>query len=108
LTTQKTKIDSLKNDYITDQSDIIGMQAKKYISMGNMFKLSDVSRPSVIKQNDPVSIIYSSGTINLKTVGVAMGAGAVGDMIKVKNSTSGAMLLAQVTNKNTVQVGVRE
>jgi flagella basal body P-ring formation protein FlgA len=64
-----------------------------------------MSSPSVIKNNDPVNIIYSSGSISLKTVGISMGVGAVGDMIKVKNSSSGAVLLGQIINKNTVQVG---
>ena len=74
----------------------------------------DVSRSEIegvkrddleIDINDPVNIIYSSGAINLKTVGIALGAGAVGDMIKVKNTSSGAVLLGQIINKNTVQVG---
>ena len=81
------------------------MQAKKYIAVGKMFKLNEISSPPVIKNNDPVNIIYSSGAINLKTMGVSMGTGAVGDIIKVKNSSSGAVLLGQIINKNTVQMG---
>jgi len=69
-----------------------------------MIKISDISNPPVIKNNDPVNIVYSSGVINLKTTGVALGSGAVGDMIKVKNGTSGAVILGQIINKNTIQV----
>jgi flagella basal body P-ring formation protein FlgA len=81
------------------------MQARQYIKPGSMFRSSDLVSPAVIKVNDPVNIIFSSGAINLKTVGIAMGNGAVGDMIKVKNESSGAVLLGQIVNKNTVQVG---
>lgn len=105
ITTKKTPLASIKNGYATEEAEVVGMQAKKYIAVGKMFKLNEMSSPPVIKNNDPVNIIYSSGSISLKTVGISMGVGAVGDMIKVKNSSSGAVLLGQIINKNTVQVG---
>lgn len=105
ITTQKIKLESVRNGYATEEVEIVGMQAKKYIAVGKMFKLNEISSPAVIKNNDPVNIVYSSGAINLKTMGISMGIGAVGDMIKVKNSSSGAVLLGQIINKNTVQVG---
>lgn len=105
VTSKKMRLDTFKKGYATEDSEVIGMQAKKYIAVGRLFKLSDISRPPVLKNNDPVNIIYSSGAINLKTVGIALGTGAVGDMIKVKNTSSGAVLLGQIINKNTVQVG---
>ena len=105
ITSKKMRLDNLKKGFATEDSEVIGMQAKKYIAVGRMFKLNDISSPPVLKNNDPVNIIYSSGAINLKTVGIALGTGAVGDMIKVKNTSSGAVLLGQIINKNTVQVG---
>ncbi len=105
VASKKIRLDAIKNGYATEEAEVVGMQAKKYIAVGRMFKISDVSSPQVLKNNDPVNIIYSSGTISLKTMGVALGSGAVGDMIKVKNSSSGAVLLGQIINKNTVQVG---
>lgn len=105
ITSKKMRLDTFKKGFATESSEVISMQAKKYIAVGRMFNLNDISNPPVLKNNDPVNIIYSSGTISLKTVGIALGAGAVGDMIKVKNTSSGAILLGQIINKNTVQVG---
>ncbi|MDP4832729.1 MAG: flagellar basal body P-ring formation chaperone FlgA [Rickettsiaceae bacterium] len=105
ITTEKTLLANIKKGFATEESEVVGMQAKKYIAVGKMFKLNEMSSPPVIKNNDPVNIVYSSGSISLKTVGISMGVGAVGDMIKVKNSSSGAVLLGQIINKNTVQVG---
>lgn len=104
LNNLKVKLDTIKNSDTSTTIEIVGMQAKKYISAGSVIKKTDVANPPVIKNNDPVSIIYSSGAINLKTSGVALGAGAVGDMIKVKNSTSGIVVLGRIINNNTVQV----
>lgn len=100
----KVKLDTIKNSDISSTIDVVGMQAKKYIAMGSVVKRADITNPTVIKNNDPVNIVYSSGAINLKTSGIALGSGAVGDMIKVKNGTSGIVLLGQIINKNTVQV----
>ncbi len=105
VTTIKIRIDSLSSDYASEINEVVGMQAKKYIAAGKMFKTNEVASPNVIKNNDPVNIVYSSGVINLKTVGIAMGNGAVGDMVKVKNSSSGVVLLGQIINKNTVKIG---
>lgn len=105
VTTMKMRIDSLNSEYASELNEVVGMQAKTYIAAGKMFKINEVTSPNVIKNNDPVNIIYSSGVINLKTVGVAMGNGAVGDMIKVKNSSSGVVLLGQIVSKNTVKIG---
>ncbi len=104
LNNLKVKLDTIKNSDINSTLDVVGMQAKRYIAAGSVIKRADVANPPVIKNNDPVNIIYSSGSINLKTSGTALGAGAVGDMIKVKNGTSGIVLLGQIINKNTVQV----
>lgn len=101
----KTRIDLLRPGFAASEQEVLGKQAKRYIAAGTMFNKGDVVSPPVIKNNDPVNIIYSSGVIKLKTMGVAMGSGAVGEMIKVKNGDTGAVLLGQIVNKNTVQIG---
>lgn len=105
VSTMKVRIDSLNSEYASELNEVVGMQSKTYLAAGKMFKINEITSPNVIKNNDPVNIIYSSGVINLKTVGIAMGNGAVGDMIKVKNSSSGMVLLGQIVNKNTVKIG---
>lgn len=105
LTSTKVRVDRLKRGFATEASEVIGMKAKKYIPAGSMFRMSDLLNPPVIKSGDPVNLIYYSGLIKLKTVGTAQGSGAVGDSIKVKNDSSGAVLLGEIVNKNTVKVG---
>lgn len=105
LSSVKARLDSIKKGFVVDEKQIVGMLAKKHIPAGTMFRSQDIASPPVVKVNDPVNIVYSSGAINLKTTGIAMGNGAVGDMIKVKNESSGVVVLGQIINKNTVQVG---
>jgi len=102
---QKTKLSKIRENYIIEAKNIVGMQAKKHLSSGVFIKNNEIVNPHVIKQNDPVNIIYSSNNIKLKTSGVAINSGGIGDMIKVKNSDTGVLLLGQIVSKNTVQVG---
>lgn len=105
IITKKLNLDTVNRGYLTEIEEVVGMQAKKYIPAGSMFQASEIMSPNVIKTGDPVNIIYSSGVINLKTAGIAMGGGAVGDTVKIKNSSSGAILLGEIINKNTVKIG---
>ncbi|WP_316354885.1 flagellar basal body P-ring formation chaperone FlgA [Candidatus Trichorickettsia mobilis] len=105
VTLVKTKALRIREQYLVDENDIIGKQTKKNFTAGMLFKNNELIRPPVIKQNDPVNIIYSSERIKLKTSGTALGTGAIGDMIKVKNEDTGIVLLGQIISKNTVQVG---
>jgi flagella basal body P-ring formation protein FlgA len=100
----RSKIPDIGDNFFTSAEEVVGMQATKYLNTGAMFKISDLTNPPVIKNNDPVNIVYSSGTIQLKTTGISLSSGAIGDMIRVRNGSSGVVLLGQITNKNTVQI----
>jgi len=105
ITAVKTKISRLRENYITGEEDIVGMQAKKHLSSGSLVKTNELSRPVVIKMHDPVNITYTSGSIDLKISGISLGSGAIGDTLRVKNEDTGAVMLGRIVNKNTVQVG---
>ena len=105
LSSVSMRLDRLKRGIITDAADVVGKKAKKQISAGNMFNGADLSTPPVINVNDPVNLVFSSGTISLKTTGIALGSGIIGESIKVKNESSGAVLLGEIVSKNTVRVG---
>lgn len=101
----KIRADRIKKGYATEMAEVVGLKVNKQIAPNNMFKLSDLFKPPVIKTNDPVNLVFTSGSISLKTSGTALSAGAVGDTIKVKNDSSGAVLLGEIINKNTINVG---
>lgn len=105
ITITKIKATRIKEQYIINAEDVVGKQAKKNLLAGAFVQSAELARPPVIKHNDPVNITYSSDLIRLKTSGIALGVGAIGDMIKVKNNDTGIVLLGQIINKNTVQVG---
>jgi len=105
LSFTRIRLDNVRSDFAIDLDNVVGYQSNKQIASGSVIKTSDLTRPLVLKINDPVNITYSSGAISLKTSGIALGSGAIGDTIKVKNTTTGTILLGQIVNKNTVKVG---
>lgn len=105
ITSTRVPYSKLKAGYATSLSDVIGMQARRSIGNGTLIRNSDLVKPTLIRQNDIVSIIYNQNNIKLRTVGIAMESGAVGDSIKVKNENSNIIVHAIVVGKNLVEVG---
>jgi flagellar basal body P-ring formation protein FlgA len=101
----QVRSDKIRKDYATDIAEVINMKARKHIAAGTMFSNNDLIKPPAIKTSDPVNIVYVSGAISLKATGTALGSGSIGDNIKIKNDSSGAVLLGEIINKNTVKVG---
>jgi flagellar basal body P-ring formation protein FlgA len=104
LSTARTPV-SRANGCVSSMEDVIGMQAKRNIASGVLIKYNDLVKPTLIRQNDAVSIIYSKDNIKLRTTGVAMESGAIGDSIKVKNESTGIMVHGNIKGKNLVEVG---
>lgn len=89
-------------DYVPE--NLYGMQLKKTIGSGSIVKLTDLFFPISIKEKDTVDITYNSQNLYLKTKGIALQRGAIGDYIKIKNEKSGTILIGRITAKKTVEV----
>lgn len=104
LDTVSTKLVNRIAHYVTDIDVLVGMKAKKNLIAGAMIKSNDIVKPPILELHDTVNILYSFNNIEIKVSGVSMGSGAVGDKVKVKNIDTGAILVGNIINKNTVQV----
>lgn len=96
-------IKDLENIY-TSFEHIQGKKAMAKISKGALFKKSHLKSPEVIHKNEVVTVIYEGHELVLKAEAVALNDGAVGDIIKVKNERSGAIIYGKVQSENLVQV----
>ncbi|MEY3196980.1 MAG: hypothetical protein RLZZ59_348 [Pseudomonadota bacterium] len=105
LSSVRIPISRSNSSYVSSMSDIIGMQTKRNIAVGTLIRNSDLSKPTLIRQNDSISIVYSNDNIKLRTSGVALESGAIGDYIKVRNENTGIVVHGVVKGKNLVEVG---
>ncbi len=90
------------DEAIFDESSIIGLETRRPITARTILSKSMFGKPQLIKTGDNITIISTSGTVVVKVNGQALQGGAVGDIIRVRNLSSGKGLLGRVVDENTV------
>ena len=86
-----------------DQID--GMVAKRTLLPGKLIPLSSVREAYLVEAGTPVRVNYVEGALQISTVGVPLQPGAAGDVVRVRNSESGAVLTGTVMVDGTIKVG---
>jgi flagella basal body P-ring formation protein FlgA len=104
----QTEMDAqkLKQGYFTDAKQLIGLVCKKDIAADTPITPYNIELEKLVLRGQEVSINASSGTLSIKMGGTALSDGALGDVIKVKNTTSKRVIDAQVSGKQTVNVAM--
>jgi flagella basal body P-ring formation protein FlgA len=83
---QKMEVTNIDPNSVVEINEAIGKLSKKGISKGSIIQYTDItsSNDITIKKNDKVNLLHYSGTILIKTEGVALEGGSAGSVIKVK------------------------
>ena len=106
FTFKRFDITSITEKLLTEPSQWEGCRAKhnltadRYIPMRRVEKLPDV------ENGQPVTIIGSSGILEIHARGQALQNGAVGEKIRVKNVDSRKILTATVTAPGVVEISI--
>ncbi len=85
-------IPGLNDGYYLNDKNIAGREAKFFIAAGSALTKANTERKRIINFGDTVNIIYKSSGLILKTKGMALQAGALNSVIRVKNIQSGTVL----------------
>ena len=104
IDTSREPATRLRKNTLTDINDIIGKSAKHTISPGRPIRLDEISRPSVIAKGAQVTLYYKTSSIEIRTFGEAMDAGAKGDVIRVRNLASKNVVQGTVESGDRVRV----
>ncbi len=103
----KTEVKRLQrplNHYVTDSERLRGMAVRRALARGEAITTDAINSEIVVRPGDQVRIIGQSGALQLIVTGEARAAGRIGDRIQVKNSQSGALLQAVVTDEGVVRI----
>ena len=92
--------------YASKYSDVAGRSARKNLSQGEALALNLLTDAPIIERGKSVTIVVSDGGLTVKAKGEAMESGSLGDVIKVRNTASKAVLSAVVTASDTVEVKI--
>lgn len=97
-------VSRMRKNTVMDVAELVGKTPKRMISPGRPIRQEEISLPSILDKGAQVTLIYRSQNLEIKTLGVAMEGGAVGDVIRVRNSDSKAMLSGVVEANNLVRI----
>jgi flagella basal body P-ring formation protein FlgA len=84
--------------------DVIGKQATRAIAVNDVLTQASIDRPVLMKRGSQVTMVFESAGLRVETAGVAEEAGKIGDLVQVKNPSSGKLLRATVLHGRTVRV----
>jgi flagella basal body P-ring formation protein FlgA len=88
----------------TRLEDVIGKQPTRFIEANEILTSSALDRPTLMKRGSAITLVFDTGAMRVETAGVAEEGGKSGDMIQVKNSSSGKMLRGVVLDGRNVRL----
>jgi flagella basal body P-ring formation protein FlgA len=84
-----------------NQSDLIGSRIKRSVRAGNVVEKNDIC---MVCRNDSVIIKAVTGELSIITKGTALGDGALGDKVNVKNDKSKRIVSGIVTDVGVISI----
>ncbi len=101
---QLVQADRVRSNTVTDISQLLGKSAKRTISPGRMVRTEEISNPAVIEKNKPITMVFRAKNMEITAMGMTMDAGAVGDIIRVRNNDSARTVQAIVRGNGEAEV----
>jgi len=91
--------------FVEDRSLVVGKVARLTLLPGHAIPYAGVSNRKVVVNGAEVKLVYSEGGLLIMTEGVALQDGAIGDVVRVRNSDSGVTVSGAVQPDGSVKVG---
>lgn len=102
--TSRMDVTNLRERPILSFEEISGYRARRNLVRGSIVTSGDVEPVPDLESGREVTIVYNDGLCQITAPGVAMGTGSAGDYIKVRNTTSGKVLVARVVDATAVAI----
>lgn len=103
LQTQATDIAKIQRGFYHRTSDITGMGAKRRIRANQIVSPDLIDQPQLIKRGEKIKIIATRDGISASMPGEALEKGGAGEVIRVRNLSSGKTVEAKVTEPGVVK-----
>ncbi|MBU0908311.1 MAG: flagellar basal body P-ring formation chaperone FlgA [Proteobacteria bacterium] len=97
-------ISMLGDSLINTPGQAIGKQLYKSLRAGDIVFAHLLKNPPLVKRGDLVTIIAKSGGVEVSAPGEVKNAGAIGEIVRVKNLMSRRILQARVVDEGVVEV----
>ena len=101
---ERKEITALREDPLISLKSVTNMRARRNIAKNRILTKGDIELKPVVKSYSDVNIIYVSGLCKISAEGKALQDGQTGELIRVKNKSSGKIVFARIVDKHLVQV----
>ena len=99
------ELGQLSNRYIDKPELAIGYQVKRPVRAGHIIRSSALKPPILIHKGDKVPIVSQNQAFEIRVQGEALHDGAIGDRIRVKNTSSNRTVEGTISPEGMVFVG---
>lgn len=106
LTTIEREVTSLHSGYFKSTKHIIGAIAKYSIGGNRVLKPGSVLPPKLVTKGEKVVIKANTQGLSIRTSGVALNDGAMGEVVKVKNTRTTRIIEGRVSAAGQVTVSM--
>lgn len=89
---------------LSDPRDAIGLETRVAIYPGHPIREGDLAPPALVERNQTIMLVFQRGGLTIRAEGRALDRGAVGETIRVMNSTSKAVVSAVIGTDGSVYV----
>jgi len=103
LSLEKRQILNSHNIMQTIES-ISGMQATRFLNVGQVVQFTDVKKEQILKKGQMVSAMVGGIDFEVAISAEVQESGAVGDMVKIKNLDSQKIFSAKIVNRGIVRI----
>lgn len=104
VVTARMNVRGIPKDSARSERDIVGLEVGADVGFGEMFRRGKLVVPPVITPGSRVTLIYREGALEASATGVAVDAGAYGDVIRVRNESSKRLVSGTVLEPGVVGV----
>jgi flagella basal body P-ring formation protein FlgA len=104
LTYVDIRENTLSDAAIVDAQRLIGMTPKRAVAAMRTILSGDVTAPLSLKKGDLVTMILNSGSLNLTAQGRSLDQGAIGDIVRIINTSSNRIIEGVITAPQTVTI----
>jgi flagella basal body P-ring formation protein FlgA len=84
--------------------EVIGQQVARAIPVNETLTQKKLERPTVMRRGSAVTLVYETGALRVETPGIAEENGKAGELIQVKNPSSGKLLRGRVLDGRMVRI----
>lgn len=97
---------TVRESIVTDINNLIDMEPRRALRQDTPVRRSDLRLPLDVEKDQIVTMIFETANMSLSATGVAEQDGAVGDIIRVRNSQTKLTIDARVTGPDRVAVQI--